>query len=137
MFERCIYFNTNALVRKINNRWDQAFAQFDLSPAHGYLLRLILENPGLSQRDIAEELRLDKSTVTRFIEKLEQRGLLIRQASEDDQREKVVHPTKKAQAIQNSLESLGDELYATMCSVIGKKNMKDFVTTVREISDRL
>ncbi len=27
MFERCMYFNTNALARKLNERWNKAFAK--------------------------------------------------------------------------------------------------------------
>lgn len=137
MFERCIYFNTNALARKLNTRWEQAFSQFNLPPSHGYLLRLVLQHPGISQQEIAEELRLDKSTVTRFITKLEEQGLLTREIAKNDLRGKAIQPTKKALAIKDSLELLGDELYSTMCSVIGKNNIKDFVSKVREISDRL
>jgi DNA-binding MarR family transcriptional regulator len=74
MFERCLYFNVNSLARKLNARWEQAFAPFNLPPSHGYLLRVVLENPGLTQQKIAEELRLNKSTVTRFISALEKKN---------------------------------------------------------------
>jgi len=49
IFSRCMYFNSNALSRKLNAHWHKAFAQFDLPPSHGYLLRLVLSSPGLSQ----------------------------------------------------------------------------------------
>lgn len=137
MFERCIYFNTNVLARKLNSRWDKAFSRFDLPPSHGYLLRLVLERPGLSQQAIARELRLDKSTVTRFVGKLEESGLLRRAVSREDQREKVVKPTSKALAIQNELELLGDELFELMCKIVGKTKVRKFVASIREIGEQL
>ncbi len=137
MFERCIYFNTNALARKLNARWEKAFSRFDLPPSHGYLLRLVLEYPQLSQREIAKELRLDKSTVARFVGKLEDKGLLRRTKPDKDRRENIVQPTSKALAMQDELASLGDELYASMCEVIGKRKVKKFVSSIREIGDQL
>lgn len=137
MFERCLYFNTNALARKLNARWERAFAEFDLSPSHGYLLRVVLETPGLSQREISEELGLEKSTVARFVGKLEKRRLLSRRISAEDQREKTVMPTAKARALYADLEALGDELYQSMCAVVGKRNVNTFVSTIRDISNRL
>lgn len=137
MFERCIYFNTNALARKLNARWGKAFAKFDLPPSHGYLLRLVLEQPGLSQQAIAKELRLEKSTVTRFISDLERKGLLKRRIASDNNRKNIITPTQKAQKIQADLEALGDALYALMCKTVGAKNVKAMVASMRKTADKL
>ena len=33
MFERCLYFNINALARAVNQRWEKAYQAIGLSPA--------------------------------------------------------------------------------------------------------
>ena len=137
MFERCMYFNTNALARKLNERWNKAFAKFDLPPSHGYLLRLVLDEPGQTQQDIAYALQLDKSTVTRFIGKLEEKKLLLRKSTNEDQRQNAIYPTKKAINMQQDLENLGDELYQSMCAALGKQNVEKFVATLKSASDKL
>ena len=76
MFERCLYFNVNALARAVNRIWEEAFREFDLSPSHAYLLRLLLSSPGMSPKQISRELKLEKSTITRFLDSLQQKGLL-------------------------------------------------------------
>lgn len=58
MFERCLYFNTQNLARTVNRIWTEEFKQYELSPAHAYLLRLVLTEPGLLQREIAANLGL-------------------------------------------------------------------------------
>ena len=137
MFERCIYFNTNALARRLNERWDTAFARFGLAPSHGYLLRLVLERPRLSQQAIASELRLEKSTVARFLDELEKRGLVERRRSGRDPRQNEIVPAPAARRMQKDLEALGDELYAEMCKSIGSAEVKAFVKSARAIADSL
>lgn len=137
MFERCLYFNTNALARRLNARWEAAFARFDLSPSHGYLLRLVLSEPGLSQQAVADALRLEKSTVARFVAELEKRELLERRPSDADQREKTVHPTPKSLAMKDDLQALGDRLYAAMRDLLGEDELAAFVKTLRRAAEKL
>lgn len=137
MFERCIYFNSHVLVRKLNTRWDKAFKAHELPPSHGYLIRLVLDQPGLTQQELANELVLDKSTVARFVGKLESDGWLVRNPSETDLRGKVVMPSSKALGLEQKLTALGDELYSTMCDTIGEDRLKTFVATLRDISTEI
>jgi len=137
LFSRCMYFNSNALTRKLNSRWDQAFAKFDLSPALGYLLRLVLASPGLSQQQIAGELNLEKSTVTRFLVRMENKQLIRRVESKTDPRQNIVYPTNIALDMQKDLETLGNDLYTSMCEKIGEKNVENFVASLKEITNKL
>ena len=137
MFERCIYFNTNALTRKLNARWEQAFSRYDLTPSHGYLLRVVLEKPGLSQQAISTELRLEKSTVTRFLTQLEARGFVVRKTSQNDPRQNEIFPTAKTLTLKKDLDALGDTLYEQMCTALGENNVKNFVTLARSINSQI
>jgi DNA-binding MarR family transcriptional regulator len=133
MFERCLYFNVNALARAVNRIWDDAFKELGLSPAHAYLLRLVLASPGISHKAIATELRLEKSTITRFVDSLQKKGLVKRsQQGAEDKREQRVFPSEKAKNMQEALESKGDALYKRMRSRLGDTEMKLIVAQLRE-----
>lgn len=134
MFERCLYFNLNALTRKVNKIWDQAFQEFGLSPAHAYLLRVVLANPGITQQGIATELKLEKSTVTRFVDALEKKGFLLRRKSG---REQMVYPTEKAKDIHVKLEAQGNALYQQMLESLGKDNLTELVSELRKTRAKL
>lgn len=138
MFDRCLFFNVNALARVVNKQWAKAFEQYGLSPAHGYMLRAVLANPGISQKQLSEELRLEKSTITRFVDVLQEKGFVLRKKSNsDDARELNIFATRKAKAIHEELEELGNSLYQTMVSKIGAENLKLLVGDIRKSTKKI
>lgn len=74
MFNDCIYFNLTTLTRKITKIWQEEFNKLGLSPSHGYLLFAMQEQPNASQKELAEIMELDASTITRFIDTLINKG---------------------------------------------------------------
>ena len=137
MFEKCIYFNTNALARQINKIWDDAFKPLGLSPAHAYVLRTVLDTPGIAMKQIAEELELAPSTVTRFVDSLINKGFLKRITDDDDKRGSRIFPTQQGKKIHQELEKIGQQLYANMNDIIGKKAFAELVTDMRETRQQL
>ncbi|MDH5379121.1 MAG: MarR family transcriptional regulator [Gammaproteobacteria bacterium] len=138
MFERCLYFNTNFLARELNRAWEAEYKKLGLSPSYAYLLRLVNANPGLPQKEIANELRLEKSTITRFIQALEREGYLVRKKVEEgDKREFLIFPSEKCLALSDELEAIGKSLYDKVCNILGKKELSNLVTELRKIGQAL
>lgn len=134
MFERCLFFNTNALVRRINKRWEEAYEKTGLSPSHAYLLRLVLEKKELSQKQIAEELQLEKSTVTRFIDVLTEKKLLKRMKRG---REQMISATDQGKKLKTQLNRIGDKLYADLQAEFGSAELKELVEKIQNTSAKL
>jgi len=138
MFERCLYYNLNALTRRINRIWDDAFANMALSPAHAYLLRLVLDEPGLSPKQIGDVLKLKKSTVTRFIDGLEFKGFVVRRkGGEHDSRLIAIHPTRHARAIHDELEQQEEKLYQSLCVRLGEQHVNELVQLLKQTLGKL
>ncbi|MCF6319146.1 MAG: MarR family transcriptional regulator, partial [Proteobacteria bacterium] len=137
-FDRCFYFNVNALTRVVNKKWAKAFEVFDLSPAHGYMLRVVLSMPGVSPKELGAELKLEKSTITRFVDVLQKKGLVARKRLAGvDGRGQSIFPTKKAEEIHASLEDLGETLYQEMVSSLGKEQIAIMVNQFRESARKI
>lgn len=137
MFERCLYFNINALARAVNQRWEKAYATIGLSPAHAYLLRLVLSAPGITQKQLSAELHLAPSTITRFIDALVKRGLLLRQSRGGDAREWAIQPSDAARSLHSDLERVGQELYQNLRSTLGEAQCSELVSELRQTHDNL
>lgn len=133
MFEECLYFNSNTLARTVTRIWTEKYRHFDLSPPHAFLLRVVLANPGMLPRELADELNLTRSTITRFLDSLEKNDFLVRKATETDGREVQIYPTKKAKNIHTKLNNAGKELTQLMEKKLGNDVLSDFVSNIREV----
>lgn len=128
MFDRCMYFNINHLAWVVNRKWDEAFKDFGLSTAHAYLLRVVLAQPGITQKEIGNILQLNKSTITRFVDALEKKGLIKRTIPENaDAREHRIMPSARAMQMHEALEQTGQALYAEIQKRLGKAEFQQLV----------
>lgn len=132
MYEKCLFFNLNAFTRQLNKLWEDEFAKLGLSASHGYLLRLALCEPGLTQKELADRLGLAASTVTRFIDALEKKGFLKRSTSSEDARAITVLPTKKAEALERDLDKTSKKLSDFLMTKLGQKDLEELVNIIRQ-----
>ena len=138
MFERCLYFNTVALARDVDRIWNEAYSELSLIPSHAYLLRLVLAKPGLSQSEIGRELNLEKSTVTRFVDRMVNVGYLIRSPGSTEHRTgQQIFATDRAKEISGRLEEIGEELYARMTALIGEEELRQYAGLARKVRARI
>ena len=68
-------------------------SQFELSPAQCHVLHLMEPGRPVPMGRLAEALACDASNVTGLVDRLESRGLVRRQPSEEDRRIKVLELT--------------------------------------------
>ena len=138
MFERCLYFNVNALARSVNRLWNDAYGEFNVSPSHAYLLRLVASQPGLTPKQICRELKLEKSTISRFLDALELKGLVRRKKGiSGDAREQGIFLTKKSTELSLQLEKKGNELYGKLIQSLGKNDLTSLVSELRKTETRI
>ena len=130
----CLYFTANALARKIEKLAIESWAPVKLSPSHAYLLMLILQEPGLQPGSIASNLQLTPSTVSRLIEKLEERKLLIRI---NEGKLTNVFPTQKAKGMRPLLKQCVVNFSKMYQSAIGKDAACTLVKQLHSISAKL
>ena len=69
---------------------------FDLTIDQWLVLKSIIDNPGVTQNEIAEAVFKDFSSVTRIIDLLVKKGYLSREMHPDDRRRFKLKPTIKA-----------------------------------------
>ncbi len=130
----CLYFTANALARKVEKLAIESWRKIDLAPSHAYLLNLVLEEPGIQPGMIAEQLQLTPSTITRLIEKLEVKKLVIRCA---EGKLTNVYPTSKAKEMKPLLKQCIADFYEKYSKILGKHESKQFIQNMNTIADKL
>ena len=67
-----------------------------LPPAQAGALRIIIHTPGMSQRELADRLHIQRATVTVMLQKMERAGYVDRRPDPMDQRISRIYPTQAA-----------------------------------------
>ncbi len=133
-FASCLYFTCNALARKVEKMAIECWKPVQLSPSHGYLLMMVLEDPGVGAGNIADNLQLKPSTVTRLLEKLEEKKLIVRIT---EGKQTTVFATNKAKQLLPALKKCVENFYNLYSEALGKQVSNSFVNNLHEISDKL
>jgi len=129
-----MYFTANALARKMEKLASESWKKVELSPSHAYLLMIVIEEPGVQPGVLSEELQLTPSTITRLIEKLEKKKLVVRTM---DGKVTNVYPTPKAKTMQPKLIECVNEFFGAYSKILGKNESIQLVDSMHKISDKL
>lgn len=129
-----MYFSSNALARKIEKLAQESWKAVDLSPSHAYLLMLAIEQPGIQPTVLVEQLLLTPSTITRLIEKLEEKKLVIRT---NEGKTTLVFPTPKGKQLKPQLDKCVEHFYSSYNSILGKDDSARLVQSMNRVTDKL
>jgi DNA-binding MarR family transcriptional regulator len=132
-FSQCLYFSSNALARKIEKLAQESWDKVNLSPSHAYLLLLTLDNPGIQPKAISEQLQLQPSTVTRLLEKLEQKKLVVRTS---EGKLTNVYPTPKARELWPEMQECLNDFKQNCDAAIGEVEIKTLVKDIVKVADK-
>ncbi len=90
---------------------DQTIVGHPVSLSQAFALHELDTDTPLSQRDLAERLRLEKSSVSRLAAELERRGLLVRERDPHDQRLYRLRLTDEGRAIHRRMATTFHDQY--------------------------
>ncbi|MDQ5921679.1 MAG: hypothetical protein QG673_1738 [Pseudomonadota bacterium] len=90
-------------MREIHALYESKFKNYDLQRGQFIFLTRIYENPGISLTHLSYELKLDKTTITRAIQKLIDSGYLIKQQDESDKRVWHLFSTDKCKKLYHDI----------------------------------
>lgn len=75
------------------------FRKDGLPPAQAGAMKVVIRFPGLSQRELADKLHIQRATATVMLQKMEKAGYIDRRPDQDDQRISRIYPTALALTI--------------------------------------
>jgi len=80
--------------------------QLGLTPAHWKVILALNVSDGLTQKELADKIYVDGSTLVPVIDKMEQNGLVERRADPKDRRINRIFLTKKSESTVDSIISI-------------------------------
>ena len=108
----------------------------DLQSSHYAFVLAICREPGRSQEELARELCLNKSTVARNLNALEEKGYIVRNPLPNDKRQFAVYPTEKLISIVPELRSVSDEWMTLLSEGIPQSELEVFSSVLERMQAR-
>ncbi len=104
-----------------------------IAACHHAFILTIGRAPGLTQEEVARELCLNKSTVTRALTHLETHGYILRKSNPDDKREILVYPTEAMLSILPAVRAIARDWNNGITEGIAKEDMAVFYAVLQQL----
>ena len=91
------------IARALDSIANIEFKEFDLTRGQYLYLIRICENPGIIQEKLAEMIKVDRTTASRAIKKLEANGFIEKRIDSANRKIKRIFPTEKGNEISPNI----------------------------------
>lgn len=108
----------------------------DLQSSHYAFALAICREPGRSQEELARELCLNKSTVARNLNALEEKGYILRTPLPNDKRQFSVHPTEKMLSVIPEIRETSREWMMLLSEGVAKEDLDIFNSVLEQMESR-
>jgi len=126
----CLFFSSCKLARVLGKTAEEEFKVTGLSPSHAFLLHIVNKSSGLGQKQIGELLHMTPSTITRFIEKLENKGLVSRKS---EGKNVYIFKTEKGMLLQPEIEKAWLHVHEIYSDILTFEENEQFILTANKI----
>lgn len=121
------------IAREVSKFTVQTMKAEGIGTAEFDFIHLVRHNPGITQAEIREQLKIDKGAAARRAASLESKGYLVRRDNPNDKRSQLLFATQKAESLKNSKVSLESTAYDWLLEELSESDRLCFT----EILDRL
>ncbi|MBT2581262.1 MarR family transcriptional regulator [Planococcus sp. ISL-109] len=87
------------IARALDSISNIEFKELELTKGQYLYVVRICENPGIIQEQLLDLIKVDRSTATRAIQKLEHNGFIEKHSDPDNKKIKRIYPTEKAERV--------------------------------------
>ena len=108
----------------------------DLQSGHYAYALAICRQEGRSQEDLAKELCINKSTVARNLNCLEENGYITRKTLPNDKRQFSVYPTEKLLAVLPEIKKVSSEWMELLSEGIDQNELDVFDSVLQRMQAR-
>ena len=115
---------------------ERQLAGTGLSGCHTPYLLALYRRPGISQEELARDLNVNKSSVTRQLSAMEEKGYVRREPDPADRRSLLVYPTEKALALQERLQEILRTWSAYLTADFTPEEKETLSRLMRRVADR-
>ena len=134
---RTIGFLIADVARMMRSAFDRRVRRLGLTRAQWQVLSLLHRRPGLSQSELADMLEVERATAGRMIDRLEQKGWVLRRQDPADRRAWRLHLTAEAEAVQAEMGVIAAEMIDEAMAPLDEEEREALTAMMERVKARL
>jgi DNA-binding MarR family transcriptional regulator len=124
-------------LRKLSNHVSGSFAErvgkFGVSGPQWVVLRVLFDHGSLPLKDIVSQVGVDQGSLSRMVDRLLVRGLVLRDENPNDRREVAISLAKEGRQLVPKLAHEADENDHAFFGQLPKRQREQFLATIRTL----
>lgn len=132
--EECVNYLLTTAQHSVFLKMTEKLSVFDLTPVQYAVLYCLWENDKKSPKEIAERLKLENSTISGILERMEKKDLIKRMISKEDRRFIQIMLTEKGAALEEDVLAAVDKVNEEVMSVFSKEECENLKTQLRVLA---
>lgn len=135
VLQQIIYF-TNLLNRQQHN---SSYKTNDIlaSRSQAHLLRLLLTEDGLTQKDLSDKLQIRPASLGELVNKLQQNGYVEKRANEKDKRVSNVYITEEGRRVTEDVVQKRKEFVQNIFSGLSEDEVNQLSVLIDKLVDSM
>lgn len=125
------------IAREVSALTVQTMKAEGVGTAEFDFIHLVRHNPGITQAEVREKLRIDKGAAARRAASLESKGYLVRRENPNDGRSQLLYATPQAESLKNSKASIEAAVYDWLLSELDDAERAAFCETLDKLYRRM
>ena len=134
-----IAVNVNILNSRIKKCFFDKLQEngINITPEQYLVMDILWEKSSISQQNIADIIQKDKNSVTKIIDSLEKKNLVIRVVDKNDRRINKIELTEEGSALEKITTEVAINFMNNVVKNIDTKDLDTFVNVMRQIKNNL
>lgn len=129
----CINYLLTTAQHEVFQTFSGGLAQFNITPGQYGVLSCLWKNGSCTPKEIAQILRLENSTISGVLDRMQKRGLIDRVVDPNDRRSVQVVPTEEGSALRDDVLRVIDELNVEILAGFSPSQRSVLVECLRQI----
>ncbi len=130
-------FILNDVARLMRTTFDRRVKALGLTRSQWWVLNHLFRNDGATQSELAEILEIEKATLGRLLDRMEQKGWIRREGHADDRRAKRVFLTDEVEPAIKTMRAAAAEVRRESMAGLSAARQTQFVDALLAIKANL
>lgn len=124
-------------ARRVYQYLDSLFSEYDITPEQWAIIKQLLQEEGISQKELSIAVRKDQNTTKAIVDKLTNKGYIHREGNPLDKRAFILTLTPKAREIAPKLSKLDEEMIDTLKEGLSSEELDTLANILKRIQRNL